>query len=606
MWNTAAEFKERKTRPGRKPDYVSRNKRTGEVSSEYWYTKDGVIRGSNHWGPEVGSCDWALDGITGAKGRDVFNPGSELYVGSSKRYGKAKWSDFTQKTENIVVGGKVIGTTNFENTTGKETVKVGEKEYVRFQRNDWMDSKLMKKSIEYIEEVEKFNPYHGPDGRFTTASGATSFTIRTRAGYNQGMADRSIQRAKEQHNKKIPKMTEDEYLGRKGVGSPISDFMDDKLRIPHGLTQRQWNQLQRDAEKARTEYAKQRQAAKEEYRQKVKNGEIRPKSRIETLIETAHGNDDKESVRAARRVLDKRGIDWRSAKVDKSIETIEEVKKFNPYHDRLGRFSTAGSAASFTIRTKDPGKQHWADRAIAREKDGWEASKPKEIEFTPAKNKKEAVKYAQEKLGFSKVSYGTKMDIDTINHINKTITSVQAKYPEVKGAVQELKTTSSRGVYAQVRTKSDGSMNLEMGTKLYGAGLDSLKKSYDHCIEVGYHPKGTEYDSIIWHEYGHVLASISTKSNYGLSSREQFAADDSKNRLGFAYSRRANKVEQGWLREASDSLKENTVSVSLSISKYAAKNAAEAFAEAFAEVTCSKNPREEALAVVKASGWYRE
>lgn len=178
MWNTAAEFKERKTRPGRKPDYVSRNKRTGEVSSEYWYTKDGVIRGSNHWGPEVGSCDWALDGITGAKGRDVFNPGSELYVGSSKRYGKAKWSDFTQKTENIVVGGKVIGTTNFENTTGKETVKVGEKEYVRFQRNDWMDSKLMKKSIEYIEEVEKFNPYHGPDGRFTSAGRASSVTFR--------------------------------------------------------------------------------------------------------------------------------------------------------------------------------------------------------------------------------------------------------------------------------------------------------------------------------------------------------------------------------------------------------------------------------------------
>ena len=46
-----------------------------------------------------------------------------------------------------------------------------------------------------------------------------------------------------------------------------------------------------------------------------------------------------------------------------------EVEKFNPYHDRLGRFATANSHTSFTIRTRDPKKQHWADSAIAREKE---------------------------------------------------------------------------------------------------------------------------------------------------------------------------------------------------------------------------------------------
>ena len=61
-----------------------------------------------------------------------------------------------------------------------------------------------------------------------------------------------------------------------------------------------------------------------------------------------------------------------------------EVEKFNPYHDRLGRFATANSHTLFTIRTKDPSKQHWADAAIAREKEraGQAASaqggKPKE------------------------------------------------------------------------------------------------------------------------------------------------------------------------------------------------------------------------------------
>lgn len=42
--------------PDRAPDFVSKS------GSEYWYTKDGVIRRSDHWLPHVATCDWALDG----------------------------------------------------------------------------------------------------------------------------------------------------------------------------------------------------------------------------------------------------------------------------------------------------------------------------------------------------------------------------------------------------------------------------------------------------------------------------------------------------------------------------------------------------------------
>ena len=52
-----------------------------------------------------------------------------------------------------------------------------------------------------------------------------------------------------------------------------------------------------------------------------------------------------------------------------TAKTFAAVEKFNPYHDRLGRFSSAGAAASFTFRTKDPKKQHMADMAVAREKE---------------------------------------------------------------------------------------------------------------------------------------------------------------------------------------------------------------------------------------------
>lgn len=58
------------------------------------------------------------------------------------------------------------------------------------------------------------------------------------------------------------------------------------------------------------------------------------------------------------------------------FDEIEEIEKFNPYHDRLGRFSTADGHTSFTTRTRDPKKQHMADAAVAREKEREAASKP--------------------------------------------------------------------------------------------------------------------------------------------------------------------------------------------------------------------------------------
>lgn len=68
---TKATFKGCK-RPKRDPDYVSRNK-WGDISSEYWYTRKGVIRCSKHWSAihmpdynrsikcgKVSTCFWVL------------------------------------------------------------------------------------------------------------------------------------------------------------------------------------------------------------------------------------------------------------------------------------------------------------------------------------------------------------------------------------------------------------------------------------------------------------------------------------------------------------------------------------------------------------------
>lgn len=106
----------------------------------------------------------------------------------------------------------------------------------------------------------------------------------------------------------------DEYLGEKGLSSPMSDFMLDKVRIPHGLTSRAQERLRKEADAARNDYSRKRADAINDYNSKVKNGQIRKPTRIESLIKTARGHEDNPSVQAARRTLKKRGINWKTGR----------------------------------------------------------------------------------------------------------------------------------------------------------------------------------------------------------------------------------------------------------------------------------------------------
>lgn len=82
-------------RPRRKPDYISYD-RDGDISSEYWYVANGVIRGSEHWSfvngddyavticGSIATCHWGLKTYKTLKRRyDV-----------GRRYGFCAWKSF--------------------------------------------------------------------------------------------------------------------------------------------------------------------------------------------------------------------------------------------------------------------------------------------------------------------------------------------------------------------------------------------------------------------------------------------------------------------------------------------------------------------------------
>lgn len=109
-------------------------------------------------------------------------------------------------------------------------------------------------------------------------------------------------------------MSLDEYMGREGVSSPVSGYMDDKMRIPHGETSRQTERREKEAAHARAEYEKRREAARAEYKALVDSGKVRPPTEMEKRLKVAQGRSENAAVQAARRVLARRGIDWRTGK----------------------------------------------------------------------------------------------------------------------------------------------------------------------------------------------------------------------------------------------------------------------------------------------------
>ena len=112
-------------------------------------------------------------------------------------------------------------------------------------------------------------------------------------------------------------MTEEEYLASKGYGSmgySEPGLHKSSARISQNVRDKQANQVMQKAE----EYDAKREELRQEYQAKLESGEIRQPTKIESLLKTAQGHEDNKSVQAARRLLEKRGIDW---------QTGEEISK---------------------------------------------------------------------------------------------------------------------------------------------------------------------------------------------------------------------------------------------------------------------------------------
>ena len=142
----------------------------------------------------------------------------------------------------------------------------------------------------------------------------------------------------------IPAMTEDEYLAKQGLSMPVSDYMTDKQKIPHGETESQRKQRMREADRIANEYVEARKKAKAEYRRKIENGELREPTVIEKLEKAAAGHPDNESVQAARRALEKRRKKQAAEKREQSDNSDNRGEPADAQGSGERQYSIAGEA----------------------------------------------------------------------------------------------------------------------------------------------------------------------------------------------------------------------------------------------------------------------
>lgn len=114
---------------------------------------------------------------------------------------------------------------------------------------------------------------------------------------------------------KVVVQSKRDFLAKKGLASPVSDYLVDKMRGNKNFSSgNQREKFTKEAHNAIDSYHDRREKAIQEYNSKVKAGEIRTPTLIEEKLRMAQGHSDNESVRAARRLLEKRGYDWRTGK----------------------------------------------------------------------------------------------------------------------------------------------------------------------------------------------------------------------------------------------------------------------------------------------------
>ncbi len=100
---------------------------------------------------------------------------------------------------------------------------------------------------------------------------------------------------------------EEDYLAQHGAHF---NFGEPALHCNRSISERSWKSAVKRQSQKDNDLSQKREELRKEYAEKVNLGEIRPRTRIEKLLDVANGHEDLQATHAARRLLAKQNIKW--------------------------------------------------------------------------------------------------------------------------------------------------------------------------------------------------------------------------------------------------------------------------------------------------------
>lgn len=311
-----------------------------------------------------------------------------------------------------------------------------------------------------------------------------------------------------------------------------------------------------------------------------------------------------------KKIYQARAKQWKKQEYSAIEEYTASRKEYNAQIQRLAELEKeTDNALDAYMDVMDTPQAAEYEAAFNKKFDETESLKQivKDLKATLSGKEAKAVRQVEKNLA---VKTGIPIDkiemsglqYDTANMVFGSYKTVLNKYPELKGQLASFKYDGAKGnAYASCRTLTG-----EIQTHGMFADYDKLVQKYASDVAAGFHPVGTDHNSIIVHELGHALDGYMTKkkllgadyNQYGvLHSASQTAKDMTLKFLGFNRQEIAIELKnQGLtLSQRRDILNEREKEfITNHISEYAAENEKEFFAECFAEYMMSDNPRKAA------------
>ena len=168
----------------------------------------------------------------------------------------------------------------------------------------------------------------------------------------------------------------------------------------------------------------------------------------------------------------------------------------------------------------------------------------------------------------------------------KEIDGILNKYPQLNGYVRGFESGAMKAyAYYGQKLETDKFYNCLKVSTTNTNSLKDLIAMYERDLSKNFHPKGTTWEDIIVHEYGHIIEAYLGAKRVGVNNPKwNMSIEDA--RASFKYLK-TGKISKEIIEEAFKNLNIKTAkdkfNITSELSKYATQDTREFLAEAFAD-----------------------